>query len=461
MKFPFLLTDFYKLNHAEQYPQGTTEIYSNFTPRSVKYFPIGDQIVVFGTKYLIEEYIKNGWENNFLAKEWGYIESVVRSHINNSISGIDDFLLRLKSLHDLGYLPIKIKALPENSIVNEKTPILTIRNTHKDFYWLTNFMETAISSFLWKPCTTATIAKYLHDLAYKYAHRTGDTDFVPYQFHDFSLRGLSGESDAILSGIGHLTKFKGTDNVLASHVYGELYGDNKSSSVYATEHSVMCAGGKDSEFHTYKRLINDVYPSGILSIVSDTWNYWKVLTEILPKLKNDILKRDGKIVIRPDSGEAIKIICGDAHSHNEYEKQGSLNLLWKYFGGTINDKGYKELNEKIGLIYGDSITFDTAQSIFKRMEEMGFATTNIVLGVGSFTYEYLTRDTLGFAMKATSCVINGCRKSLFKDPITDSGLKKSHKGLLCVKKSNGKYRVVEECNPIQEDGGELQVIYEN
>lgn len=106
--------------------------------------------------------------------------------------------------------------------------------------------------------------------------------------------------------------------------------------------------------------------------------------------------------------------------------------MWNYFGGTINDAGYKVLNPHIGLIYGDGITVQLADKILTKMEHMGFASSNIVFGVGSFTYQYVTRDTFGFAMKATSAVIDGKRRAIFKDPVTAKGSKTSAKGLLHV-----------------------------
>ena len=188
-----------------------------------------------------------------------------------------------------------------------------------------------------------------------------------------------------------------------------------------------------------------------MSIVSDTWDLWEVLTEYLPQLKDEIMARDGKVVIRPDSGDPVDIICGTrlgndtTGSQSTSTESGVIELLWDTFGGTINEKGYKELDSHIGCIYGDAITHERAREIFERLEAKGFASTNIVFGVGSFTYQFNTRDTFGFAMKATYGEVNGVGREIFKDPITDNGEKKSAKGLLMVQKNenNGDYEMVD------------------
>jgi nicotinamide phosphoribosyltransferase len=224
----------------------------------------------------------------------------------------------------------------------------------------------------------------------------------------------------------------------------------------------MCAGTKDDEIGTFRHLM-DTYPTGILSVVSDTWDLWKVLTKYLPELKEEVLARDGKLVIRPDSGDPVDIICGETRTLGAKlpKDKGVVELLWDIFGGTVNDQGFKVLDTHIGAIYGDSITTERAENICQRIHDKGFASTNVVLGIGSFTYQFNTRDTFGFAMKATSVVVNGERREIFKDPITDDGVKKSAKGLVKVDKVNNEYVLVDQVTPAQENEGELKVIYED
>ena len=368
---------------------------------------------------------------------------------------------------------------------------MTIVNTHPDFYWLTNYLETLISCQLWQPMTSATIANEYRKLLEKHAKETtGSTDFVQWQAHDFSMRGMSSVESAILSGMGHLTSFTGTDTIPAIYALRNTYSGQGliGASVPATEHSVMCMGTKDDEVGTFSKLL-DTYPTGILSVVSDTWDLWKVLTEILPALKEKILARDGKLVIRPDSGDPADIICGEDWSgHHGYkgpQSKGVIELLWDEFGGTVNEYGYKVLDSHVGAIYGDSITLDRAEQICERLKTKGFASTNIVFGVGSYTYQYNTRDTFGFAVKATyGEVLKSIPRhsmdqenklwevegrEIWKDPITDDGTKKSAKGLLCVKEvvdvdGLGKmhhvgYEMIDQCTKEQEEEGALLTVF--
>jgi nicotinamide phosphoribosyltransferase len=230
-----------------------------------------------------------------------------------------------------------------------------------------------------------------------------------------------------------------------------------------------------AEYQVFKRLI-ETYPTGILSVVSDTFDLFKVITEYLPRLKGEILARDGKLVIRPDSGDPVDILCGKIIWVNKGEfdfnksrisglnpdDKGVIELLWDVFGGTVNAQGYKVLDPHIGAIYGDSITIDRADEICRRLEAKGFASTNVVLGIGSFTYQYNTRDTFGFAMKATYVEVNGEGREIFKDPITDDGTKKSATGLLSViYDDNNEYKLIDKVDWATTNEGALQTIYKN
>ncbi len=468
---PLTAIDFYKTGHAKQYPIGTTEVYSNFTARSSKLGKViqetfDNKIVFFGLQYFIKDFLINSWNNNFFNKPKEEVIAKYKRRMDFSLGKDSITTENIEKLHDLGYLPFKIKALPEGTRVPIGVPVLTIVNTHKDFYWLTNFIETVISSYLWKPITSATTAFEYKKLLTRYAKKTGaPIDFVSFQAHDFSFRGMSGLQDAMISGAAHLTSFWGTDTVPAIDLLEEYYEANVENeiigcSVPATEHSVMCMGMKEGELETFRRLICDLYPTGIVSIVSDTWDFWKVITEYTVVLKEEILSRDGKVVIRPDSGDPVKIIAGDPDApKGTPEHKGAVECLWEIFGGTITNKGYKSLDQHIGLIYGDSITLERALAILEQLEKKGFASNNVVFGVGSYTYQYATRDNFGFAMKATSGVVNGVRRDIFKDPKTDSGTKKSAKGLLRVEMENNSLVLYDQQKEEQENLGELKVVF--
>ena len=457
---PLLMTDGYKTSHRLMYPKATNLVYSNYTCRSIKYMPENcKDIVVFGTQYVFQ-YIHELFEENFFKQDKESVCQEAKEYLSAYL-GTDYEVSHFTDLHDLGYLPISVKALEEGTIVKAGIPLFTIKNTHPEFFWVTNFLETLISTLIWKPVHSASLAYGFKKILNKYAEETGvDPSFIPFQGHDFSFRGMQSPEAAISSGLGFLTSFSGTDTLpvlqAAKHFYNS---ENVGFSVPASEHSVMCSHGKEGEIDTLKYLMNQ-YPTGILSVVSDTWDLWKLITEYLPQLKEEILSRDGKLVIRPDSGDPVDIICGLQYSStkqayerdgkyfakkrndnsininnyteiSEAEYKGTIELLWDVFGGTINDKGYKVLDSHIGLIYGDSITPERAIQIAERLKAKGFA-NQVVYGVGSYSLGYATRDSQGGAVKSTYVEVNCEPRPIFKDPITDDGTKKSSKGLLKV-----------------------------
>ena len=469
---PLLLTDGYKTGHHQQYPKGTTLVYSNFTPRSNKYAPKGcDKVMSFGQQMMAKQ-IHESFEKDFFGRPKEEVCSEIKRELSLYLN-TDYDVSHFEQLHDLGYLPVKIKALPEGTLVPIKVPVLTIHNTHPDFYWVTNYLETIISNLLWKPMTSATIANQYRLVLDKWARKTNPDgiEFVDWQAHDFSMRGLDSIEATMSSGLGHLTSFLGTDSLPAIHGARRFYGETDfvAGSVPATEHSVMCAGGKEDEVTTFKRLL-DTYPNGILSVVSDTWDLWKVCTEYVVTLKDEIMYRDGKLVIRPDSGNPADILCGtntlevqpyETVDENHPSYKGVIELLWDTFGGTTNEQGYKVLDTHIGAIYGDSITLERAEEICRRLASKGFASTNVVFGVGSFTYQYNTRDTFGFAVKATYVEVDGIGREIFKDPITDDGTKKSATGLLQVVTEGGEYKLLDKQSWEEESGGKLRTIYKD
>jgi nicotinamide phosphoribosyltransferase len=540
--------DAYKISHPDQYYPGTSLVYSNWTPRKSRVEGI-DKAVLFGLQYFIKKYLIDDFNHNFFFRDIDkIIEQYVRRIGSYMPGNVEVKTERIKALHDLGYLPLKIKAIPEGCSIPMKVPQVTIENTHPDFFWLVNYFETLMSCTLWKPSTSATTAKEYKKLFDKYAIETvGNTEFTPFQGHDFSMRGMSGLEDAKASGAGHLLSFIGSDTIPAVDFLEEYYHADCTKeliacSVPATEHAVMCSNTGffiynnydgdwskigDAEFDTFKRLITEIYPTGIISIVSDTFDLWQVVTKFMIELKEIILARDGKVVIRPDSGDPVDIICGKPildvtnkvktpskfkndlwkylsidestffkHKDKYYEgclqgtgcyveygneeleavfeeitlevsDSGVVELLWNVFGGTITEKGYKLLDSHIGVIYGDSITVDRAKQICERLKNKGFASINWVAGIGSYTYQYVTRDTLGFAQKATYCEVMTKDKGLlqipiFKDPKTDNGTKKSARGLIQVlKDENGEYYYKDQATREEEENSELQIVFLN
>lgn len=496
---PTLLTDGYKIDHRRQYVKETNTVVANMTPRKSRVKGI-DKVVVFDLQAYIISTLIDLWNTEFFQKDINeicteFLQEMTEYTLNIKFAediGVEHW----KALHKLGYLPLEIKALPEGTLCPIRVPFYTVKNTHKDFYWLTNYIETDMSAEVWGGVTSATSAYQYMKIFRHYAELTGgDLGFTSFQGHDFSYRGMFGRHAAQLSGAGHLTSFYGTDTIPAIKFLKKYYGaDAKKEiigcSVFATEHAVMCVTTGfyikknkltwerygAAEFEVFKRLITEVYPTGIVSIVSDTWNLWKVLYEYMPKLKKEILARDGKLVIRPDSGDPVDILTGDrldtvytselATQEELTRRKGVIEALWDVFGGTETNKGYKLLDPHIGAIYGDAITTQRAIDICERLMAKGFASTNWVAGIGSYTYTFVTRDTFGMAQKSTYAEVDIDGEivgiEIFKDPITDDGTKKSAKGLVAVfKDEEGNLYLKDQCTWEEERTGELQVVFRN
>lgn len=432
------------------YPEGTEVVYSTWTPRMSRVKGI-DYVINFGTQAFIKEFLMGIFREQFFNRPKEEVIAEYRFVIASTLGDENPYTKHLEELWDLGYLPLSIKALPEGTKVPMRVPTMTVQNTDKRFFWLTNNIETLISCESWQAATSATLAVEYKKMMDVYANETAPEMawFTALQGHDFSMRGMSSLRSAILSGMGHLAAgFIGTDTIpaitAARHYYkADITGGKTGTSVPATEHSIQCAYSDDMEY--LRRMLSVVHPSGVVSIVSDGYDFWDVMGRVLPALKPEIMARKGspivdKVVIRPDSGDPVLIVCGDPNATpGSLEYKGAVEVLWDIFGGTISSTGYKVLDSHIGLIYGDAITLTRAKEIMERLKNKGFASTNVVFGIGSYTYQYNTRDTFGYAMKSTLCVINGVEKQIFKNPKTDDGTKKSQKGRVAVLKQGNSY----------------------
>lgn len=537
-----LSTDGYKLGHGSMYREGTTQVLSNLTPRTDKIHRrnctafYDGKLVWVGGQGAVQELHEN-WERTFFSRNLVDVmeeyQDFLMGYLGRDLPTVD----QMAELHCLGYLPLEFRSLPEGSLVPMGIPVMTITNTLPEFFWLVNYHETPLSCSTWKTATNATIAREYRKICEHYTKLTGcyDAFTVSVMCHDFSMRGMSGIEDAARSGFGHLTQFVGTDS-LPSITYAKGYYDATGLigiSVPATEHAVTSNNiisimnelnentyefVDDTQVEIFNKmieveeirliaevmfvyvLITQIVPNGIVSNVSDTYDFWGMLSRGYPYLKDVIMRREGfgtqpgKLVVRPDSGDPVLVICGmkpvcgedgkaidfesedaaydwlevgdrirqmkdkecikiggvfyefRASVYDDYTEgcsidmdvvfpyevvAGTIRTLWKTFGGTITETGHKLLDLHIGSIYGDSTTTKRAEEILRRLAENGYAAANVVFGVGSYTYQCNTRDTFGFAVKATNSVINGEDVAIFKDPKTDSK-KKSAKGRLFV-----------------------------
>jgi nicotinamide phosphoribosyltransferase len=558
--------DGYKVDHRRQYPDKTQVIASNLTARGTRRTKT-DKVIFFGLQYFIKEYLIDQWNENFFSQPLDKVLARFTRRINNYLGPNQVGVSHIAALHQLGYLPISIRALPEGSAYKLRIPSLLIYNTQPDFFWLTNYLETILSTTVWGPCTSATTAFEYKKLLTKYALETvGDAGFVQWQGHDFSFRGMFGMEAALMSGGAHLTSFTGTDTIPAIDWLEGYYGANSDTeliggSVAATEHSVACStilnfvekvrgySNKEltedelmdlADIEYVKHLITEVYPEGIVSIVADSFDYWNTITNTARALKDVIMARNGKVVFRPDTGNPVRVVVGDEiqsldneeyvtnlekagewmadgmldkvgeetphgecgpwnvtghfayqgkayqvdveiewnrHDKRYYymdghtvksvkevtltpEQKGSIQCLWDIFGGTTTATGHKLLDSHVGLIYGDSITLDRAEKICEGLKKKGFASINIVFGVGSFTYQYVTRDTDQYAVKATFAVVDGKDINIFKKPKTGDGMKNSATGLVAVFKDEaGEYYLKDKATWAEVENCELKEVF--
>ena len=455
-KNPLLATDVYKMGHMEQYAPNCNKVYSYLTSRSDKVF---DKTVFFGLQYYLKEYLSVKLTQEMGEEFLDYRRRILGSNSEKVESQIRD-------LCKLGYFPLKIKAVEEGTVMPVKNVLMTITNTDPKFYWVVGFVESLILK-LWYSITVASCCYKYRSLVEKAFEDTVSEDLMflkDFTVHDFGYRGDSSEESAAISGAAHLLSFCGSDTVVALPFVDSYYNADKNSllmaSVPASEHSVMCSFGRENEFDAFENMLS-LYPSGIVSIVSDTFNVYRVLTEFAQKLKPAILARDGKVVFRPDSGNPEYIICGDPNApEGSDEWKGAIRLLDEMFGSSVNAKGYKVLNPKVGLIYGDGMYLERYQRTLDKLKEMGYAACNLVIGVGGILRNH-SRDTLGFAIKATYVEVSGEKREIEKDPITDSK-KKSHKGLLCLTLGdNMEYITIDQCTEEEEQKGLLRLVFEN
>lgn len=303
---PVFITDVYKLGHIHLYPKGLTKVYSTLIPRSNKYMKGIDTVVSFGIEMFVQKWLVDYWNDNFFNIPFEEIEREYKVIVGDMLGEDNASVDHLRKLHELGYLPLRIKAIEEGKSVPIGTPIATVENTHEDFPWLVNYIETVFISEVYVPTTVATVARELKSIVSKHAELTSDTkDHLIWQCHDFSERGQHGNGASQLSGVAHLTSFAGSDTIQASNVARKYYNASNMvkrplmGSVLASEHSVMQSYGSKNEFECYETLINE-NRNGILSLVSDTYDYFNVIDNILPSLKDSIMTRNGKVVVRPD-----------------------------------------------------------------------------------------------------------------------------------------------------------------
>lgn len=436
---PMLLIDFYKAVHAEMLPEKITKSVSYFTPRMSR-VNRWNSVVMFGLQGFIKTYLVDYFNDEFFNKPFDEVIGGYKRVMDATLGENAYKIEKIEKLHKLGYLPIEIVALQEGTIVPMHVPMFGITNTHKDFAWLPQSLESLISAESWHPMIAATVGyTYRQIVNYYYDLTCDDETSRAKALGAFDFRGEECTDSAIKAGAGWCLSFLNTATVPTIPYLEKNYKCDCTKEPVAfgspsTEHSVMCSNFAvdGDEITLLRSLLTEIYPNTSFSAVLDSYDYWNVIDNILPQLKPEILAHNGCMLMRGDSGDCVEVVTK------------TVFKLWEEFGGTTNSKGYKVLDPHVKAIYGDSITVQRCEQIYKILMENGFACSNVALGVGSFSFQCIeedgilkpfTRDTFSSCIKATYCEIDDKPFQIFKNP-KDGGFKKSQKGCCVVVKGS-------------------------
>jgi len=432
------LTDSYKLAHYNMYPDGIERVLSYFESRNGAKF---NNTVFFGLQYLIKEYLEG---KVVTLEKIEKAKAIVDVHMGADVFNYEGWKYILDTYN--GYLPIEIKAVEEGSVVPTNNVLMTVVNTDDKCFWLTNYLETLLSH-VWASITVATLSRATKLIFKDYLlNTTGSLDGIDFMLHDFGFRGVSSIESAGICGAGHLINFQGTDTLVAIETAMDYYYSGVCAySVHATEHSIMTAKGEEGEFEVFESLL-DKYPNGILSIVIDSYNYKRFISEYAEKLKGKILNRNGKTVFRPDSGAPVPTTID------------VLKRLEDVFGSTVNEKGFTVLNEKVGALWGDGIDYEGIENILYNMKLEKWSASNIVFGMGGGLLQKVNRDQQRFAFKSSAQRRNGVWHDIYKDPLDKSKTSKRGKQYL-YQDENGKY----ETTNVKDDTrvNQLKTVFKN
>ena len=437
---PLTCTDSYMFSHWKMVTPGTEYMHFYLEARTHK------QVMFYGLAHILAR-LEEGFTFQNLLKVKALIDQHMGPHVFNT-----------KSFHHLltkyqGW-PVIIKAAPEGLIIPGNNVLLTIENTDPEFYWVPGFLETQLLQ-VWYPCTVGTISHSIKQTIARYLHDTGNIGLLPYKLHDFGLRGATCMEQGAIGGSAHLVSFQGTDTVPALDFVKYYYGEPcAGKSIPAAAHHSVTAWGKDRELEAYRHILKE-FPTGPLAIVSDSYNIFKACKEHFgTTLHDEVLNRDGFLVIRPDSGQPVTILGL------------LLPVLAEKFGVTINAKGYKVLNSKISVIWGDGLTPDLIHLILLRLKETGWSADNITFGMGGALLQKVDRGTYDFAMKCSARCVNGQWEDVFKDPITDPGKQSKQGRLMLVHpqpfyKYKNEYSTVKLSPHVNQSNPILQTVFHN
>lgn len=431
-----LRSDSYKVSHDKQYPPNTTNIYSYMESRG-GLFP---ETVMFGLTYYLKEYLSKP----VTMADVDRAEERMTKHLGPGIFNRAGWE-RIVNVHK-GMIPVRIKAVPEGTVVPTRNVLMTLENTDPELPWVTNYVETMLLK-IWYPITVATISRQIKKLIHRYLDETGDPAGLEFKLHDFGYRGVSSEESAAIGGMAHLVNFKGTDTMIALEAASFYYNEDMAGfSIPAAEHSTITAWGEEFEYEAYENMINQFGQGALYAVVSDSYNIYNACEHIWGELlKAKVLANPGMLVIRPDSGTPHEVV------------RQITEILGEKFGYTTNEKGYKVLNN-VRVIQGDGINLDEIGRILEALKIRGWSADNVAFGMGGALLQQCNRDTQNFAIKAASMVRNGTVRDVYKTPVTDNG-KRSKRGRLKLVDRDGVLETVNVHDSTSLDI--LQTVWEN
>lgn len=412
-----LLTDSYKVTHAKQYPPNCTNVYSYFESRGGDF----QETVFFGLQYILKKYLSTPIRSFDIEEA----KEICALHFGNDKLFNEEGWRYIVDKYD-GKLPVSIKAVPEGTKVPVSNVLMTIENTDLNCWWLTNYIETLLVQ-TWYPTTIATLSNYYRRMILRYLEETGDPSTIDFKLHDFGFRGSTSVESSGIGGCAHLVNFKGTDTMSALLVARDYYACKMAGfSIPAAEHSTITSWGREHEVDAYRNMLKQ-FPTGLVACVSDSFNIYRACSELWGMtLKDEVLARNGILVIRPDSGKPRDVV------------PDVIKRLGKAFGWEKNSKGYYVLNPKVRVIQGDGINLRSCEGILEAMKYDGLSADNIAFGSGGGLLQQVNRDTCRFAFKCSSVVVDGEETEVYKEPFTDPK-KNSKRGRLKLISAGGHY----------------------
>ena len=435
-----LNTDSYKASHYLQYPPQTSHVSCYIESRGGDY----DQLVFFGLQAFLKEYLTKP----VTQEDIDQAEEIITAHSLPFNRQGWEYILQQHN----GYLPLAIEAIPEGTVIPTKNVLLQIVNTDPECFWLPSYIETALLRGIWYPTTVATVSWQVKQIIAKALEKTADNlDSLPFKLHDFGARGASSYETSALGSTAHLINFLGTDTLAGIVAARKYYQEPLAGfSIPAAEHSTIISWGAEREVDAYKNMLQQFAGSGkLVAVVSDSYNLWHAITEIWGnQLKEQVINNGGTIVIRPDSGNPVDIVCQ------------TIEMLMQKFGYLVNSKGYRQLPDYLRVIQGDGISLHSIKLILKAMETKRLSAENIAFGMGGGLLQKVNRDSLQFAMKASAVKINNVWHDIFKAPITDSG-KTSKKGRLAlIKNQKNNYQTL-RIEELESYSNQLRPVFNN